>query len=356
MGIYYVVVALLVLSSLRLRRNVDATACLAPSQTVCINGICILLVFVAHIGHVLLQPMGYEMSSVLDRVYLKIHCTCGQLIVVPFLFYSGYGVATQMMTKPGYLAGFLRSRVLTLWLNYLVAMVLFLLVTVAFVEPVRGVDILKSLVFLQSFDSPKWFLFCTMASYVVVWLAFKLSPNKLCISATCIGGMLLYIGVVSRYRPLFWYDTALMFPIGVLVALYKGEVFSLLSKRYWTLVVALSITFLLLLFKLPRFYFGVYGACLRTNLLGAMLMALIVLFTMRICVANKLFLWLGKHVFPIYVYHLLFFLCAKTFVRQPVRGGGHLLVMSIFALTLVTAYLYRFWRIDTQRIGNKVII
>lgn len=320
MGVYYIIVALFTLLSLRVRREWNASDCLAPSQTVCINGIFILLVFVSHLGHLLLQPMGYEMSHLLDKVYLKIHSTHGQLIVVPFLFYSGYGVATQMMNKPGYLASFLRNRALPLWLNFLVALACYLLVTVAFIGPVRVVDAAKSLVFLHAFGNPTWFLFCTMASYMVVWLAFKFMRGRFSISAVCILGMLVYIGIVSRYRPIWWYDTALIFPIGVIVALYKDEVLSLASKRYWICSVAASIAFIIF-FNLPWNHLGLYGACFRQNALGVLFMLIVMLFTMRIKVENKPLEWLGKHVFPIYMYHMLFFLCAKILVGTSVGGG-----------------------------------
>ena len=102
MAIYYILIALLALASLRFRRAEDACACLEPSQTMCINGIFILLVFVSHLGHLLLQPIGYEMTNFGDRIYQIIHSLHGQLIVVPFFFYSGYGIATQMIAKPNY--------------------------------------------------------------------------------------------------------------------------------------------------------------------------------------------------------------------------------------------------------------
>lgn len=349
MGIYYIIVILFVILSCRLRHKSDATICLASSQTVCINGICILLVFVAHLGHLLLQPLGYEMSSWLDNTYLRIHRTCGQLIVVPFLFYSGYGVATQMMNRPGYLAGFLRNRALTLWLNFLIALMIYLLATVLFVGPVRVVDILKSMVFLHSFGNPTWFLFCTMVAYMVAWLAFKLLQKRSWISTVCMAGMLLYIGIVSRFRPIYWYDTSLMFPIGVIVALYKDEVLSLFSKRYWICAVAFSLAFVIV-YKLPLLQFGRYGFCFRTNLLGVLLMSIVMLLTIRIRIENTPLEWLGKHVFPIYMYHMLFFFFAKRFLHTNQGGGAHLLVISIFLITLMIAELYRFWRIDASRV------
>ena len=320
MAIYYILIALVALISLKPRRGIDATNCLAPSQTVCINGICILLVFVSHLGHLLLRPMGYEMVSWLDRAYLKLHIMHGQLIVVPFLFYSGYGIATQMMRKPGYSAGFLRNRALPLWLNFLVALSCYLIATIIFIGPVRVVEVLKSMVFLHAFGNPTWFLFCTMFAYMVVWSAFKFVQQRHLISAVCIAGMLFYVVVVSRFRPVWWYDTALMFPIGVMAALYKDEVLALFSKRYWVCAAIATLAFVVA-FNFPWTRVFKYGFLLRQNALNVLLMAIVLLLTMRIKVESKPLEWLGKHVFPIYIYHMLFFLFAKVLVGN-VEGGA----------------------------------
>lgn len=349
MGIYYIIIALVALASLSLRRGGGASGCLDPLQTVCINGVFILMVFVSHLGHLLLQPMGYEMTHFLDMIYLKVKVIHGQLIVVPFLFYSGYGVATQMMNKPGYLAGFLRNRALPLWMNFLVALACYLVVTVVFVGQVRIVDVVKSFVFLHSFGNPTWFLFCTMVAYFVVWLTFKFVQKRFWVSVGGIVGMLLYIGIVSRYRPIWWYDTALMFPLGVVIALYKDEVLSLLSKRYWVCAVAALIGFVVI-FNLPLARFGLCGACFKQNALGVLLMLMIMLFTMRIKVESKPLEWLGRHVFPIYMYHMFFFLLAKVILGKCVVVSEHLLVLSVLLLTLTTAILYKFWRISPSRI------
>ncbi len=75
---------------------------------------------------------------------------------------------------------------------------------------------------------------------------------------------------------------------------------------------------------------------------------------MRLKVASRPLEWCGKHVFPIYMYHMLFFLLAKVFVVNSPDGGGgggaHLLVVTTFVLTLIISHFYRFWRVDAPKV------
>lgn len=350
MAIYYLLIALLALASLRFRRGDDAYACLEPEQTVCINGIFILVVFVSHLGHLLLQPIGYEMTHFGDRMYRAIQSMHGQLIVVPFFFYSGYGIATQMIAKPNYLGSFFRNRVVPLYLNFLIAFSCYLAVSVVFMDGVRIVDVLKGMFFLHAFGNPTWFLFCTIIAYIVVWTAFKFLHNKIPIIITCFAGMSMYVLIVARFKPTWWYDTALVFPLGVGMALYKDKIIRLLRSNY---IVSFSVAAILFLAifrtSLPC------ASRLTPTVQGALLMIIILLFTMKIKVSSRPLEWLGKHVFPIYMYHMLFFLFSKIFVSAPLgKASAHLLVVTTFGLTIVTATVYRFWRIDAHKVARTL--
>lgn len=270
MAIYYILIALLALTSIRFRCGEDACACLEPSQTMCINGIFILLVFVSHLGHLLLQPIGYEMTNYGDRIYQTIHSLHGQLIVVPFFFYSGYGIATQMIAKPNYLDSFFRNRVVPLYLNFLLAFFCYLIITAMFIGGVKTVDVLKGMFFLHAFGNPTWFLFCTMAAYLVVWTAFKFLENRAAISIACFAGMILYVLFVIRFKPSWWYDTALVFPFGVTMAIYKDKVINMLNCHY-LLCFFVAVILFVAIFKVPM----PFAAWIKPSVLGVLLMALL---------------------------------------------------------------------------------
>ena len=62
---------------------------LSKKQTTAIKGIFVLLVFFGHITQYITMGSAYE----------RIVTSIGQLVVVMFLFYSGYGIMCQIMTK-----------------------------------------------------------------------------------------------------------------------------------------------------------------------------------------------------------------------------------------------------------------
>ena len=253
-----------------------------------------------------------------------------------------------MIDRPRYLGAFFRNRVVPLYLNFLVALSCYLMASVVFIGGVRMVDVFKSVFFLHAFGNPTWFLFCTMVAYLVVWMAFKFLHNKVLIAIACFAGMSLYVLIVSRHRPSWWYDTALVFPFGVIMAIYKDRLLKLLSGNYLVCFIGVAILFFAIFrFSLP------FASSLAPTALGLLLMLIIMLFTMKIKVASRPLEWLGKHVFPIYMYHMLFFLFAKTLIANPCACEAHLLVITIFALTLITAAMYKFWRIVPHKDNAK---
>lgn len=72
-----------------------------------IKGIFILLVFMSHFVQYV------ELDGIWDLPYFQIRRYLGQLIVVPFLFYSGYGIAESIRKKgSGYINRMPVSRIL----------------------------------------------------------------------------------------------------------------------------------------------------------------------------------------------------------------------------------------------------
>lgn len=66
---------------------------MSKDTTGAINGIFVLLVFMCHIS-------GYmKLGGSSDTIWLDLKSWLGQLVVVTFLFYSGYGMMCSIMKK-----------------------------------------------------------------------------------------------------------------------------------------------------------------------------------------------------------------------------------------------------------------
>lgn len=95
---------------------------MSKDTTGAINGIFVLLVFMCHIS-------GYmKLGGSSDTIWLDLKSWLGQLVVVTFLFYSGYGMMCSIMKKgTPYVKGIFRRRFLSLFAHFDIAVLLFLL-------------------------------------------------------------------------------------------------------------------------------------------------------------------------------------------------------------------------------------
>jgi len=69
---------------------------LSHKNTVLVNGVFVILVYLSH------SSAKVELSHSLDTFYLLFKQHLLQLVVVTFLFYSGYGMCESMKRKKGY--------------------------------------------------------------------------------------------------------------------------------------------------------------------------------------------------------------------------------------------------------------
>ena len=93
----------------------------SPNQSRSINGICIMLILMSH-TFAKIAP-----SDVLDTLYNPVRTFLGQFVVVPFLFYSGYGIMESLCKKETYLKSFPKKRFLKLFLQFSFITVLYII-------------------------------------------------------------------------------------------------------------------------------------------------------------------------------------------------------------------------------------
>ena len=90
-------------------------------QTRCINGIFSVLILLSH------TFAKVPSSDMFDGIYGTMRVFPGQFLVVPFLFYSGYGIMTQLARKKDYLKSFPRNRLLMLFIRFAMITVVYII-------------------------------------------------------------------------------------------------------------------------------------------------------------------------------------------------------------------------------------
>ena len=282
---------LLVAAGISPRSRCDVEAALSREQTQSVKGVFVVTVFFSHFCSYVSFVHWFDKP-------LPAYCAwLGQLMVVPFLFYSGYGVFESAKKKgAAYVKPFPRKRILKTMLHFDMAVLLFLAFDVLFApDRLSAPAVLRSLVAWDSLGNSNWFVFAILCAYLFCWTGLSLFRGdrfRALLAVTLLCG--LYIAVVSRFKEYWWWDTILAFPLGCAVSLWKEKLSILETPLAWGTCCALACAVLLSVKRgwLP----GAHG-----QIALAALMALIVLLSMRFALRGGILPWFGKQVFGIYI-------------------------------------------------------
>lgn len=265
---------------------------LEREQTNSIKGIFILLVFLRHSLQYVVKS-GYKFNSFGDSTVLSINWELGQLIVVLFLFYSGYGVMEAIKNKGDvYIAKMPRNRILPTLLNFDIAVLCFIIVDLLLDIPINSTQVLLSFIGWVSVGNSNWYIFVILICYTITYLFIRKEKY--------FWGLFLIIVVAAILKfsgkAECWYNTILSYPAGILFSKNRQMIVCLWKKHYW------SILFTFVLFFCVLFPFKSDCISLKYNILSVLFAFIVVQITMKIKISNSILCWLGINLFPLYIY------------------------------------------------------
>ena len=318
---------------------------MSMAKTDVIRGIFIMLVVYKHaMGY--LNDLGYEFESLGDNVFASLFNCLGQLVVVMFLFYSGYGVSESHKKKGNdYLKIYPRKRVLTTLLNFDVAVAAFVILAVVLGKPITVSQSLLSLMGWDTVGNSNWYIFVILCCYVMAWVVLRLQLARRAYRVALLFVLCLSLLVVlSRFKDNYWFDTLLTFPAGFLLSSYKDEIERWLKRWYWAALGVLAVLFLGQSFSYCiGYYFDKLS--LSHNFYSITFALLIVVLTMKVGFNNKPLRWLGRNLFPIYIYMRIPMIILVERQSAFVLAQPAAFIIVSLAVTLLIAGLYRYWRI-----------
>lgn len=335
----YIAIVLLSVIGIGWRREEDSGQCLSIRQCNAIKGISILLVFVRHANQYV-YGNGYGYSMLGDQLFLAIDESIGQLCVVMFLFYSGFGTEFSILNKgENYAKRIPKRRCLTTLLNFDVAVIVFLVVSLLLGKTVTLSKFCLALTGWESIGNSNWYIFDIILCYFISFLSTRISSKPYKRFLIVLVLTVLLIGVLYKLKQSWWCDTLLAYPLGMFVALYQDRFFELIRRHYWV-VLATS----LLLF-VPLINFG-DAHVLTFNLASVMFAILVVAITMRVRVENPVLVWLGANLFPIYIYQRVPMMVTAELFPSFVASQAVLFCVICFAVTLAIACAYKYIKIS----------
>lgn len=272
---------------------------LTVERTNSIKGIFILLVFLSHARNCISMLPQYSYDP-LNSVYNIIQNHLGQSIVVMFLFYSGYGVMESIKKKGmDYINAFPKRRIAKTLFNFDIAVILFIITDLCLgrLKNYSVPQVLLSFTGWESVGNSNWYIFAVLILYLITFVSFKLFKNKYSKAAALVTALtVVYIAVSACFKDAWWFDTVLLYPIGMWYSLGREKIESFVRKKpvhYWMLFTVCAVVFAI-------------SHLLRSNAISyeisqVALCAVIIAVTMKVDINNKILGFFGNHLFEIYI-------------------------------------------------------
>ena len=267
-----------------------------------------------------------------------------QLLVVPFLFYSGYGVALALKYKKGYGERILIHRIFPTLVNFDIAILFFLVMNIALGINMEGKTIVLSFIGWESIGNSNWYIFCIICCYFISWFSYKWFGNSVKMIYSIIVFVILYTAIMflCRKGP-WWYDTVYAYAFGSFFAWFREDIIVLIHKRYKRIAFFSLIGFLIS-YNAPNIL------SFFANISAVFLCCIILLITVRLKLKSSFLMWSGNHLFPLYIYQRIPMIIFSTIAGGTfMNGHRYTYVILCFASTLLLTVLYRYINFSSRK-------
>ena len=265
---------------------------LSKDTTTIINGFFVITIFFSHFITYISDINKY------DQLLINVMSFIGQLMVTSFLFYSGFGIYESIKKKENYLKTFFKKRFLPTFINFIIAVLFFLIINLIMGNNYSIKTILLSFIGYESIGNSNWYMLAIFILYIFIMVCFngklKLKNIYRIIILTLL--TIIYIYVITRFKDIYYADTILCFPIGMFYSYYKERIDNILNKRYYLFYI------IILLLFIGSYYLSKHFVNIGTlNIYAIIFIILIVVTTKKFTFKSKIMSFIGIHTFWIYI-------------------------------------------------------
>ena len=165
----------------------------------------------------------------------------GYIFVGVFLFCSGLGLYRSLKAKPDYLKGFVRHRILPVVAAFYLSEFIHLAVRLLMGEKMSALDVIWYLSGLHMANPNAWYVIVIPFFYLAFYLAFRYSRSEraaiLWVTAFTLAYTLLGTCIDPQndwwMRGSWWYNSILLFPLGLLFGRHEARITAFFKKGYW---------------------------------------------------------------------------------------------------------------------------
>ena len=307
---------------------------MSPQKTGSMKGIFVVIVLLSHVRQYITLD-----NTAMTEPYKELMSFFGQLMVVAFLFYSGYGVALGLKNKDGYAKTLPTKRALKVLLHFDIAVLLFYITGLALGKNYSVERLLLSLVGLDGVGNSVWFIFDIVILYILTFAVFIFTKKRMILGTAIMTVVSLAAVLLIREfkgNEYWWWDTIMCYPLGMWYALAKPYVDKVLLPDFNKWLSCTAIT-AVVFFSMREIYIATHASRKVFVPMALAFAILIVLVSMRISINNRVLQWFGKRVFGIYILQRIPMIVLSHFGanQNPV-----LFTAATLALTIVLAEIF----------------
>lgn len=268
---------------------------LSVVKTNSIKGLCTLLIIVSH-SYTYLNLENTFLNNIWRVLNYNV---VGQGVVAMFMIYSGYAVMLSCSNKGNeYVKMMPKNRVLKVLLNFDIAVLMFLFVQLLLGNHFGLKEIALALVGWGSLGNSNWYIFAIIFMYMFSYISFTIAKNnKILVLTVNLVLIIGYILVMHKYKESYFYDTVLLYFVGMVLYLVKDKMELLFKERKWIYYAVLFLIIALYLVAYKLRDYSVLIEMLKHCCFGMMFLLL----TMKVCVNNRFLAFCGKNLFSIFI-------------------------------------------------------
>ena len=326
--VYFLLGALLFFGAKGCRRKEWTEEYTGLKQTKNLQGIAALGVALHHMAQKTCAPW-HSYKYIVHG--LDFFVPIGYLFVAVFLFCSGLGLYKSWKTKPDYLRAFPRRRILPIVLAFYLSEIIYTLARLAVGEKMDTVQILWYLSGLRMANYNSWYVIVIPFFYLAFYFSFKCCRRE----GTAIGCIFVFtltytmLGACLDHQSVWWmrgewwYNSIILFPLGLVFGKYEAKMTAFLKKGYWLWLV-LSFFAIFALYRVSTLaadqWWGYYGenwgdplkvphrlgSCASQWLVCIAFVAFCFLLMMKARLGNKILTLLGGVTLEFYLMHGIF--------------------------------------------------